>query len=168
MNLIAAADKRWAIGRDGDLLLRIPEDLKEFAKRTTGHVIVMGRKTLESFPEGKPLKNRTNIVLSGNPSFDGKGALVVHGKKELFETLRGYEDNEIYVAGGESIYRLLLPYCKKAYITRIIYEFMADTWMPDLDQMPGWVRISQGEDQISQGKYHYRFDVYENKRPKKY
>lgn len=110
MKLIAAADKNWAIGKDGELLVRISEDMKNFSAMTTGNVIVMGRKTLESFPGGKPLPNRVNIVLTHKKDYNGKGAIVVHSEEELWEELSKYDTESIFVTGGESIYHMLLPY----------------------------------------------------------
>ena len=120
MNLIAAVDKNWAIGYQNKLLTSIPEDMKFFRQTTTGKVVVMGRKTLESFPGKKPLKNRTNIVLTKNPSYQAEGAIVVHNEDELREELKKYDSNELYVIGGGSIYEMLIPYCDTAYITKIV------------------------------------------------
>lgn len=106
MKLIAAADKNWAIGKDGELLVRISEDMKNFSAITTGNVIVMGRKTLESFPGGKPLPNRVNIVLTHEKDYNGKGAIVVHSEEELWEELSKYDTDSIFVTGGESIYQV--------------------------------------------------------------
>ena len=111
MNLIAAVDKNWAIGKDNKLLVSIPIDMKFFRETTTGKVVVMGRKTLESFPNGLPLKNRTNIVLTHNANYDGKGAIVVNTMEALLEELKKYNSEDIYVIGGEQIYKALLPYC---------------------------------------------------------
>ena len=97
MKLIAAADKNWAIGKDGELLVRISEDMKNFSAMTTGNVIVMGRKTLESFPGGKPLPNRVNIVLTHKKDYNGKGAIVVHSEEELWEELSKYDTESIFV-----------------------------------------------------------------------
>lgn len=162
MILIAAADRNWGIGKDGDLLTHIPEDMKFFAAQTTGQVIVMGRKTLESFPGGRPLKNRVNIVLTHDPDYDGRGAVVVHSARELEETAASYSDRKIYVAGGGSIYRMLLPRCSKALITRIEHQFDADTFMPDLDREEGWILEKQGEEK-AYGDIRFHFDSYVNR-----
>ena len=108
MNLIAAVDKNWAIGRNNKLLVSIPDDMKFFRETTTGKVVVMGRKTLESFPGKKPLKNRVNIVLTGDRSYQADGAVIVHDMEELHEELKKYPSEDIYVIGGESIYKQLL------------------------------------------------------------
>ena len=99
MNLILSADKNWAIGKDNQLLVRIPSDMKFFREMTTGKVVVMGRKTLESFPNGLPLKNRINIVLTKNLDYKVKGALIVHTKEQLFKELWQYDSKNIYVIG---------------------------------------------------------------------
>ena len=104
MNIIAAVDKNWAIGKNNELLVRIPMDQKFFRETTTGKVVVMGRKTLESFPNGLPLKNRTNIVLTHNPAYQVKDAIVVHSMEELHRELEKYDTNDVYVIGGQKIY----------------------------------------------------------------
>lgn len=147
MNLILSADKNWAIGKDNKLLVRIPADMKFFRETTTGKVVVMGRKTLESFPNGLPLKNRTNIVLTANPDYQAKGAVLVHGKAELAEELKKYNDKEIYVIGGESVYRMLLDQCDTAYVTKIDYQYEADTFFPNLDERPEWELVERSEEQ---------------------
>ena len=118
MNLIVAVDNHWAIGCKNSLLVSIPADHKFFRQETTGKVVVFGRKTLETFPQGMPLKNRTNIVLSSNPDYQVKDAFVVHNKEELLEKLKEYPDKEVYIIGGESVYRMMLPYCDedRAYV----------------------------------------------------
>ena len=121
MNLIAAVDEKWAIGKNNELLVRIPAGQKCFRETTTGMVVVMGRKTLESFPNGLPLKNRTNIVLTHNPNYKVKDAIVVHSMEELHEELRKYPSEDVYVIGGEKIYRQLLDECDVAHITKICY-----------------------------------------------
>lgn len=162
MNLIAAVDKNWGIGRNNKLLVSIPEDMKFFREMTTGHVVVMGRKTLESFPGKQPLKDRVNIVLTQNVAYQVKGAIVVHDKEELMEQLAAYADEEIYVIGGESIYRLLLDECDVAYLTRIDYAYDADAHFPDLDKDPKWELAEQTEEQ-TYFDLEYRFTRYERK-----
>ena len=134
MKLIAAADKNWGIGYENRLLASIPSDMKFFRTMTTGHVVVMGRKTLESFPNKMPLKNRTNIVLTGDKNYNVKDAVIVHSLDELLEELKKYDSDDIFVIGGESVYRQMLPYCDTAYITRIDKVFQADTYLPNLDK----------------------------------
>lgn len=147
MKAIVAVDKNWAIGKGNDLLVKIPSDQKFFRQETSGHVVVMGRKTLESFPGGMPLKNRTNIVLTKKQNYDGKGALVVHSLEELLEELKKYADEDIYVVGGGQIYELLLPYCNLIHVTKINFAYEADTYFPNLDEMPEWQITASSEEQ---------------------
>lgn len=157
--IIASADKNWGIGYKNKLLARIPEDMKQVSSKTRGKVIVMGRKTLESFPDGKPLPGRNNVVLTGRSDYKVENALVVHGIPELTDALKDYQ-GEVYVFGGESIYRQLLPFCTKAYITRIGEEFEADAFLPRFDQLNDWKVVEQGEWQISKTGLSYKFIEY--------
>ena len=147
MNLIVSVDRNWAIGHQNRLLVRIPNDMKNFRRLTTDNVIVMGRKTLESFPQGQPLANRVNIVLTKSKDYQVKGAVVVHSVEELMEELKRYEDKQIYVVGGESIYRQLLPCCDKAVITKIDGAYEADTYFPNLDEDEEWQITQESEEQ---------------------
>ena len=147
MKAILSADKNWGIGYQNRLLVSIPSDMKFFRQTTTGKVVVMGRKTLESFPNGMPLKNRTNIVLTGNKGYHVKDAVIVHSKEELLEELKKYDTDDVYVIGGESIYRMLLPYCSTVYVTKIDQAFQADTVFPNLGGMDEWVMTEEGEEQ---------------------
>ena len=147
MNLIAAVDQNWGIGLKNQLLVRIPEDMKYFRQMTTGKVVVMGRKTLESFPGGQPLSNRTNIVLTTDQNYQKKNAAVVHSLEELFHNLQQYQSEDVFVIGGESIYRQLLDQCETAYITKIDYQYQADAWFPNLDELPQWEITAKSEEQ---------------------
>ncbi len=147
MKAILAADKNWGIGYNNHLLVSIPSDMKFFRQTTTGKVVVMGRKTLEIFPNGMPLKNRTNIVLSGNQNYQVKDAVVVHSEDELMEELEKYDTDDIFVIGGESVYRMMLPHCDTVYVTKIDRAFQADTFFPDLDEMDEWVMTEESEEQ---------------------
>lgn len=162
MIAILSADKNWGIGLKGDLLVRIPNDMKNFRQTTTGNVIVMGRKTLESFPNGEVLPNRVNIVMTKNPAYQAKGAVIVHSEEELMEELKKYPDKKVYVIGGESIYRQLLPYCDEAYVTRIDYAYQADRYFPNLDEMEDWVLEEEGEEQTF-FDIEYYFNRYKRK-----
>ena len=115
MNIIVAVDKNWAIGKENKLLVSIPADMKFFRSTTTGKVVVMGRKTLESFPNGLPLKNRTNIVLTKDKNYKVKDAIIVHSIEEALEELKNYASEDVYVIGGDSIYAQMLPYCDTAH-----------------------------------------------------
>ena len=147
MKAILSADRNWGIGYQNRLLVSIPSDMNFFRQTTTGKVVVMGRKTLESFPNGLPLKNRTNIVLTKNKDYSVKGAVLVHTEEELFEELKKYSADDVYVIGGESVYRMLLPYCDTVYVTKIDHAFQADTFFPNLDEMDEWEMTEEGEEQ---------------------
>ena len=147
MNVIVAVDKNWGIGKNNGLLVSIPSDMKFFRETTQGKVVVMGRKTLESFPNGQPLKNRTNIVLTKDKSYTANGAILVHTLEELLAELKKYNSEDIYVIGGESIYRLLLPYCSLAHVTKIDHAYEADTYFPNLDELAEWKLTGESEEQ---------------------
>lgn len=147
MNIIVAVDKNWAIGYKNELLVRIPDDQKWFRITTTGKVVVMGRKTLESFPNHAPLKNRTNIVITRNPNYQAEGVVVVHSIEEALDKVKEYRTEDVYVIGGEKIYKQMLPYCDLAHITKIDYEYEADSYFPNLDNDPEWVIESTSEEQ---------------------
>ena len=147
MNLIVAVDENWAIGYKNDLLIRIPADMKMFRQETTGKVVVLGRKTLETFPNGQPLKNRTNIILSTKKDYEVKDAIVVHSIEELLEELKNYPSEDIYIIGGETIYRQLLDECDVAHITKIEFEYDADAYFPNLDELPEWKITADSEEQ---------------------
>lgn len=160
MNLIVAVDKNWAIGCNNQLLVSIPSDMKFFRETTTGKVVVMGRKTLESFPGGQPLKKRTNIVITSDPTYKVKDAVVVSGIEEAVEELKKYKEDDIYVIGGESIYRQMLPYCKTAYVTKIDHVYAADTFFPNLDEMEDW-KLTGISDEQTYFDLEYVFARYE-------
>ena len=147
MNLIVAVDKNWAIGLGNKLLVSIPADMNFFRQTTTGKVVVMGRKTLESFPGGQPLKNRTNIIITRDPAYQVKDGIVVSTIEEAVEELKKYKDEDIFVIGGESIYRQMLPYCKTAFVTKIDHAYDADTFFPNLDEMEDWKLTGISEEQ---------------------
>ncbi|MGN0376998.1 MAG: dihydrofolate reductase [Suilimivivens sp.] len=148
MNLIVAVDENWAIGNKNELLVSIPADHKFFRQETTGKVVVLGRKTLETFPQGLPLKNRTNIILSSNPNYKVKDAIVVHNEEELMEELKKYPEEDIYIIGGESVYRQMLPYCDVAHVTKIDRAYEADAYFPNLDMLPEWEITADSDEQV--------------------
>lgn len=147
MIAIVSADQNWGIGQKGELLARIPNDMKYFRKLTTGNVIVMGRKTLESLPGGAALPNRANLVMTRNRHYQAKNVAAVHSEEELMEELEHYPGKEIFVIGGESIYRQLLPRCTRAYVTKIHYAYEADRYFPNLDEAEDWELYETGEEQ---------------------
>lgn len=162
MNLIVAVDQNWAIGNQDDLLIRIPNDHKHFREETTGKVVVLGRKTMETFPQGLPLKNRTNIILSANKSYKVKDAIVVHSIEELLGELKNYKEEDIYIIGGASVYKQMLPYCKVAHVTMIEHAYQADAFFPNLDQDEEWEITADSEEQ-TYFDIEYRFVKYERK-----
>ena len=162
MNIIVAVDKNWAIGKDNKLLVSIPADMKMFRQETTGKVVVMGRKTLESFPNGLPLKNRTNIVLTGNKDYNVKDAIIVHTVEELLEEIKKYPSEEVYCIGGDSVYKQLLPYCDTAHVTKIDFAYEADALFPNLDEDPEWEITSESDEQ-TYFDLEYAFVKYERK-----
>ena len=156
MNLIAAVDQNWAIGKVGDQLCYIPADLKRFQAPTTGHAVILGRKTLATFPGGRPLKNRRNLILSRNAAFAPEGAEVFADVDSLLEAAPA----DAFVIGGESVYKALLPYCDKAYITKIDRAWPADSFFPDLDADPAWQVTEEGEPLEHEG-LAFRYVTYE-------
>ena len=133
MNAIVAVDNNWAIGCKNSLLVRIPADHKNFRQETTGKVVVLGRKTLETFPQGMPLQNRTNIILSTNPDYRVKDAVVVHSKEELDAELKKYPTEDVYIIGGESVYRMMLPACDVVHGAKIDHDNGAEGDFPNLE-----------------------------------
>ncbi len=162
MNIIVAVDKNWAIGNNNSLLVSIPEDMKYFKDHTIGKVVVMGRKTLESFPGSKPLKQRENIVLSSDKNYNPSGVIAAHSMEELDDILSKYNSEDIYIIGGESIYRQFLDKCDVAHITRINYSYQADAYFPNLDEKKEWV-ITQSSDEHTYFDLEYVFLKYEKK-----
>ena len=162
MTIIVAADTNWAIGNKDDLLVRIKEDHKNFKELTTGHTVVLGRKTLSTFPGGLPLKNRTNIIMSRDPGYSVEGAKVAHSVDELLEMVKEIDD-EVFVIGGGTIYDQLLPYCDKAIVTRIDHTYEADTYFHDLDADEEW-EITDTSDEQTYFDLTYHFVTYERKK----
>ncbi|MDE6365667.1 MAG: dihydrofolate reductase [Lachnospiraceae bacterium] len=163
MHLIAAVDNNWAIGYQNSLLVRIPRDQQMFREMTEGKVIVVGRKTFETFPQKQPLKNRVNIILTREQKYTVKGAVVVHSMKELMEELQKYDPEDIYVAGGASLYEQLLPCCDTAHITKIDYTYQADAYCPRLDRIADWECTMESEEQ-TYFDIEYYFQKYERKK----
>lgn len=162
MNLIAAVDRNWAIGNKNKLLVSIPKDMKFFREETTGKVVVLGRKTLETFPGGQPLKNRTNIILTKSADYSVNGAIVVNNIDELMEELKKYKSEDIYIIGGESIYKQLVDACDVAHITKIDHAYEADAYFPNLDEKEEWVITAESEEE-TYFDLEYQFLKYEKK-----
>lgn len=164
--LIAAVDRNLAIGKNNRLIYRVPEDMRRFRTLTAGNTVLYGRKTLESFPDAKPLKNRRNIVLSRNyvNSSGFENLVVARSVEEVVSLIP--EGETAFVCGGESVYRALLPFCDRAMLTEIDAETEGcDAFFPDLRGMPEWERACIGEEQVSESGLHFRFVDYARKSP---
>lgn len=146
VNLIAAVDKNWGIGYKNRLLACIPDDMKFFREITTGRAVVIGRKTRESFPDGF-LKDRTNLVLTHNRHYKAGGITAVHSLDALRRELEKFDTQDVFVAGGASVYRQLLDECDTAYITKIDYAYAADVYCPNLDRLEEWKITDSSEEQ---------------------
>ena len=162
MNAIVAVDERWGIGKDNRLLFSIPDDMKFFRQKTLDSAVVLGRRNLESFPGGKPLPRRRNIVLSESLA-PGEGYEVARDIPALFDLLKG-EERPVFVIGGGQVYRQLLPWCRKAYVTKMYRDFGGDVFFPDLDEDPDWLVSEEGE-MLDFDGLAYRFMTYENSDP---
>ena len=164
MRAIVAVDSNWAIGNKGKLLVSIPSDHKMFRTQTKDKIVIYGRKTLETFPMARPLDQRVNIIFSRNPAYEVKNAETVHSVEELQELLRTkyaeYDSDDVYVIGGESIYRQLLPLCDTVIVTRIDFDYEADAFFQNLDQNPEWECVEEGEEQ-TYFDVAFHFDRYE-------
>ena len=160
MNLIVAVDRHWGIGLENDLLFRIKADLRHFRSLTLGKTVVLGRKTLETFPEGKPLPGRTNIILTRQNDFSAEGSIICHNLDELWTVLAGLDPDEVFIIGGASVYHNLLPYCHRAYVTWIDATVDADCHFPDLSRQPGWQLTDPGDWQC-ENQINFRFQIYD-------
>ncbi len=162
MNLIAAVTSDWGIGNGNKLLVSIPEDMKFFRETTSGKVVIMGRKTLESFPGKKPLKNRVNIVITRDRKYKAEGAVVVNKIEEAMGAAFNYKDEDVFVIGGASIYEQLLPYVDVAYVTKIDAIVPADAFFPNLDENEEW-EMTDASEKMQSGEYTFRFCTYKRK-----
>lgn len=160
MKLIVAVDEKWAIGYENQLLASIPGDQRFFREQTTGNTIIMGRKTLESFPGKKPLKNRTNIVITKQKDYQVEGATVVHSVEEALELVKDVPTDKVFVVGGASIYEQMEPLCDTALVTKISYTYQADTFFPNLDEKTEWKMVSSSEEE-TYNDLEYAFTTYE-------
>jgi dihydrofolate reductase len=158
MNVIVMVDENWAIGKDSDQLVYIPADLKHFQALTTGHAILVGRKTLATFPGGKPLKNRRNLILSTQEDFRVDGAEVYHSMEEILSAA----PEDCFVVGGAAVYLQFLPYCKKAYITKVHRSYPADCHFPNLDADEAWQVVEEEGPFFHEG-LSYSYLIYERR-----
>ena len=160
MNVIVAVDENWAIGKGGDQLVYLPEDLKRFKALTTGHPVILGRKTLATFPGGRPLKGRRNLILSRTMDRAPVGAEVYPDLEGLLA--RAPED--AFVIGGSSVYRMLLDRCDTAYVTKIHASWPADSWFPDLDRDPAW-EVAEEEEPLEHEGILFHYVTYRRRPP---
>ena len=151
MKLIVAADKNWAIGKDNKLLVSIPADMKFFRETTKGNVVVMGRKTLESFPQGQPLKNRVNIVLTRDKNFSRENVLAFNSVDEILEHIGQYPTDDCYVIGGAEIYKFFEPYCDEAVVTKVKKTVDADKFFFNIDESASWEKYYESEKMEHEG-----------------
>ena len=162
MNLIVAVDENWAIGKEGDLLEKISEDLKRFKELTTNNIVVMGRVTFDSLPKKIPLPNRKNIVLTRDKTLVIEGVEICYTVDELLKMIEK-EEKDVFVMGGEKIYKLLLPFCKKAYVTKIYNSYDADRYMENLDISEEWEEKIKEEIRENDNGIKYQYITYEKK-----
>ena len=162
MKCIVAVDKNWGIGYKNQLLVSIPADMRFFKETTTGKVVIMGKNTLESFPGGKALANRTNIVVALEKDYKVPNAIVVNSIEAALEEAKKYDTEDLFVIGGASIYKQFLPYVDVAHVTKIDYAYEADTFFPNLDEDDEWEITADSEEQTYYD-LEYRFLKYERK-----
>ncbi len=149
MKLIVAVDKEWGIGNKGDLLARVRADLFNFRDLTSGKIVILGSNTLATFPGGRALKNRTNIVLHPSQEYHPDNTTVVHSIDELLEEVKKYNTDDVFVIGGASVYRQMLDYCDTAYITKFDKSYEKDVYFPNLDESDEWEMVEKGDMQTS-------------------
>ena len=165
MNAIAAVSLDWGIGKDNDLLFHIGEDMKRFRALTTGGTVIMGRRTLDSMPGGKPLPRRRNIVLTRQADFAREGVEVARSPEEVLRLTAGEDPEKVWVIGGGEIYRQLLPYCRLCWLTRVYARPESAVFFPDLDTLPQWQVLRSGAI-VSDGTWDYQFIEYINRESK--
>jgi len=166
MNFIVAVSSDYAIGKDNDLLFHLPSDLKYFKEKTLNNVVIMGERTYHSLPK-RPLPNRINIVLSDNPNFYDENIIIVRSVAELFEEIKKYDSESVFVCGGASVYNLLMDYCDKAYITKIDKSVPADTFIRNIEETGNWTEIESSE-VMAENDLNFTFKVFKNNNIKIY
>ena len=160
MKAILHADREWGIGKNNSLMFRIPADMQFFKNTTTGNVVVMGYNTLKSFPDGKPLKDRVNIVLSAEPA-KCDGCIIVNSLKELFAEISKYDEDKVFIIGGAMTYKTLLPYCSEVLVTKVDAVGGADTFFENLDKNPDFELVYESAPVETNG-YTVKFTTYKN------
>ena len=164
MNAIVNVTSYWGIGKNGKLLVYIPTDLRRFRELTLNKTVVYGRKTLATFPNGQPLANRENIILTRDPEFRVENAIICHDMDELRSVLRDRYSENVFVIGGESVYKLLVPHCDKAYVTFNYSDLKADKFFPNLNRNENWYVSAIQPTQV-EGSTPFRFVEYTNTKP---
>ncbi|MBE7089701.1 MAG: dihydrofolate reductase [Clostridiales bacterium] len=160
MKAIVAVDKNWGIGKKNDLLFSLPADMAYFREKTLNKVVIMGSNTLKSFPGGKPLKNRTNIVLfPGGEKRDD--CTIVDSMEELKLELKKYNAEDVFVIGGAMFYKTMLPYCSEVLVTKVDADGGAEVFYENLDKLPEWTLVSESETVETNG-LNIKFTVYKN------
>ena len=162
MNMIVCADSRWGIGKKGELLVRIPADQRMFREHTGGNVVLGGRKTMEGLPGKMPLNGRVNIVLTSKKGYTFGDAVIVHSMEEALLELKKYEEDRIYIIGGGKVYQEFLPYCNRVYVTKVDYQYEADTFFPNLYKSDEWVMTHDSEEQTYYDLEYY-FTIYQRR-----
>ena len=161
MNAIAAVSLNWGIGRGNDLLFHIADDMKRFRAMTSGGTVIMGRKTLDTMPGGRPLPKRRNIVITRNPDFAREGVEVAHSVEEALALVAGEDPERVWSIGGGEIYRALLPHCRRCCLTRVYARPECDVFFPDLDARENW-KVFRSEPVLAEGELSYQFVDYIN------
>ena len=164
MKAILHADRNWGIGKKNDLMFRLPKDMKFFRSTTLGKVVVMGSNTLLSFPEGKPLKKRTNIVLwpgGDKERAERDGFVMAERLPLLFDEIRKYDSDDVFVIGGAMMYRTMLPYCSEVLLTKVDADGGAEAFFENLDALDNWKEVSSSLPEEDNG-YTIRFTLYRN------
>ena len=155
MNAIVVVDQNWAIGREGDLLFSLPTDMKRFRSLTMGGTVILGRKTLDSFPGGRPLPGRRNIVITRNVDFDRDGCEIAASLGAALDLAADTEDDKLWIIGGGSVYTAMLSRCKRVYLTKVdAVADGADTFFPNLDKLPAW-EVEHTSDPITENGFIY-------------
>lgn len=161
MNAIVACDENWAIGKNGKLLVHLPGDLQYYKDKTIGKSIVIGRKTLESFPGCKPLPKRENIVLTTNDSYEKDGCIICHSIEQVMNRLEKVASDDVFISGGDSVYKQFLPYCDTFYVTHILEFFSGiDSYFPNISEMDD-IKMTWKSDVREEKGTRYYFAKYE-------
>ena len=164
MDAVVNVTENWGIGRENRLLVSISADLRRFRALTEGKTVIMGRKTLESLPHSRPLPRRRNLILSRDPSYRVEGAEVFSSVAALFAAVKELPPDEVCLIGGASLYEALLPYCRRARVTKTLLTLPADRFFPNLDALPNW-RVAERSEILEENGTRFQYLDYVNQRP---